>query len=96
MTYGCYADPAREHEPGVFKATGTREHGHGQIRIDGVDCEQTDNGRLGSVVDEPVGELVGLQGLTCQFVARWHVTDHRDMRQSVKKKERYPQAKHYM
>lgn len=47
-------------------------------------------------MDEPVGKLVELQGLTCQFVARWHVTDHRDMRQSVKKKERYPQAKHYM
>lgn len=57
VTYSCYTDPPWEHEPGVFKAASKGEDRHGEVRIDGVDGEQTDYSRLGSVVDEPVQKV---------------------------------------
>lgn len=53
QAYRCYADPAREHEARVFEAAGEGEDGEGEVGVDGVDCEQPDNGRLRGVVDEP-------------------------------------------
>lgn len=93
VSYGCDANPAGEEEAGVLEAAGEGEDGGGDVGVDGVDSEEADHCSLGSVVDEP---MLGIWLALCPQCRSMGNTYQRDMRQSVKKKDRYPEAKHHI
>ena len=101
-TYGCDADPAGQEEAWVCETTSKSEDGGGDVGIDCVDGEKAYDCCLRGVIDEPgkkrgAGELAYPQPrlvLSSRRAVR-QATYHLDMRQSVKKKDRYPEAKHY-
>ena len=91
-TYRCNAYPSGKKEATVSKPANEGEHARGKVGIDGVYGEEADNGRLGSIVDQPREGSMELSMMhTVYNSARagfpW-LSYQRDIRQSVKKNDR--------
>lgn len=87
-SYGRDDDPCREDQARVFEAACQVQSPRGEVAVDCVCGEQSDDGRLRRVVKEPMCKRGGLGMEWHGCVKGQRATDQRDMRQSVKKKER--------
>jgi hypothetical protein len=88
-TYGGYAYPAWEEESWVAETACEGEDAGGDVGVAGVDGEEANHCCLWGVVDQPMVVSCD-RGL---IFMGWPY--HLDIKQSVKKNDRYPEAKHY-